>query len=268
MDLFEFEEAVKNGEITNFEPYMRKQKFDMHRTILAENGIEVERIIKRDGNQVIVNLIEKGLETHRYKEWKNHPSVNVREALAQQGFYHDLYINDKSVRVRTAVINKDNKQGLKRMHNASDRFSIRRQLISQTNPDIEVLNVYLDTITESELKNYEAQNQIEALKLKQQSLQMTPTIIEKTMAPHQLFKINNPLWMSAYTTVEIDNIIYAYNNIGVDYQQMSDCVKLIFDAHKKLTYPYSVNIMQTVRQQLNESNKYELKRTRTSRHQH
>lgn len=26
MDLFEFEEAVKNGEITDFEPYMRKQK--------------------------------------------------------------------------------------------------------------------------------------------------------------------------------------------------------------------------------------------------
>ena len=34
MDLFEFEEAVKNGEITDFEPYMRKQKFDMHRTVL------------------------------------------------------------------------------------------------------------------------------------------------------------------------------------------------------------------------------------------
>jgi len=137
MDLFEFEEAVKNGEITDFEPYMRKQKFDMHRVVLARHGIEVDRIIKRDGTQVIIDLIENGLETERYEGWKNHPSVNVREALAEQGYYHDYYINDKSPRVRNAVINKDNRQGLKRIHNPSDRFFIRRQLIHQTNPDIE-----------------------------------------------------------------------------------------------------------------------------------
>ena len=67
MDLFEFEEAVKNGEINDFEPYMHKQKFDVRRKILAENSIEVDRIIKRDGNQVIVNLIEQGLATERYE---------------------------------------------------------------------------------------------------------------------------------------------------------------------------------------------------------
>jgi hypothetical protein len=67
MDLFEFQEAVKKGEINDFEPYMHKQKFDVRRKILAENGIEVDRIIKRDGNQVIVNLIEQGLATERYE---------------------------------------------------------------------------------------------------------------------------------------------------------------------------------------------------------
>lgn len=81
MDLNEFEQAIINGEITDFEPYMHKQKFDMHRTVLARYGIEVDRIIKRDGNQAVIDLIEKGLETERYEGWKNHPSVNVREAL-------------------------------------------------------------------------------------------------------------------------------------------------------------------------------------------
>mgnify|MGYP000862796321 CR=1 FL=1 len=250
MDLFEFEKAVKNGEITDFEPYMRKQKFDLHRAILAENGIEVERIIKRDGNQVIINLIEKGLETKRYKEWKHHPSQNVREALAAQGYYHDLYITDKSPRVRNAVINKNNRQGLKRMHNSSDRFTIRQQLIKQTNPDLDLLNTYLNTITNAELQNYECRTQIEALKLKQQSLQIVPTTIEKTMTPYQLFEIKNPLWMAMYTSEEINNIIYAYDHIGENYQQMTNCIKLIFETHKQLTYPYSVNIIETVRQQL------------------
>jgi hypothetical protein len=252
MDLFEFEEAVKNGEITDFEPYMRKQKFDMHRAVLARYGIEVDRIIKRDGNQVVIDLIEQGLETERYEGWKNHPSVNVREALAEQGYYHDYYINDKSLRVRNAVIKKDNRQGLKRMHNPSDRFFIRRQLIHQTNPDIEVLTTYLDTVTQSELKNYEARNEIEMLKLKQKSLQITPTTIEKTMAPHQLFEANNPLWMTEYTAEEIDNIIYSYEHIGEEYQQEPDCVKLIFEVHKQLMYGYAVHIIEIVRKRLDE----------------
>ena len=143
---------------------MRKQKFDMHRAVLARQGIEVDRIIKRDGTQVFVELIEKGLETERYEGWKNHPSVNVREALAEQGYYHDHYINDKSLQVRNAVINKDNRQGLKRMHNPSDHFFIRRQLIQQTNPEIEVLTTYEDPVTQSELKKYEARNEIKMLK--------------------------------------------------------------------------------------------------------
>lgn len=252
MDLFEFEEAVKNGEITDFEPYMRKQKFDMHRTVLARHGIEVDRIIKRDGTQVIIDLIENGLETERYEGWKNHPSVNVRETLAEQGYYHDYYINDKSPRVRNAVIKKDNRQGLKRMHNPSDRFFIRRQLIHQTRPDIEVLTVYLDTVTQSELKNYEARNEIKMLKLKQKSLQITPTTIEKTMAPHQLFEANNPLWMTEYTAEEIDNIIYSYEHIGEEYQQEPDCVKLIFDIHKQLMHGYAVHIVEIVRKRLDE----------------
>lgn len=252
MDLFEFEEAIINGEITDFEPYMRKQKFDMHRIVLARLGIEVDRIIKRDGTQIIIDLIENGLETERYEGWKNHPSVNVREALAEEGYYHDLYINDKSPRVRNAVINKDNRQGLKRLHNSSDRFSIRRQLVHQTNPDIDVLNMYLDTVTQSELKNYEARNEIEVLTLKQKSLQITPTTIEKTMAPHQLFEANNPLWMTEYTAEEIDNIIYSYEHIGEEYQQEPDCVKLIFEVHSQLAYPYAVHIVDQVRQQLDE----------------
>lgn len=81
---------------------------------------------------------------------------------------------------------------------------------------------------------------------------MTPTTIEKTMTPHQLFEANNPLWMTEYTAEEIDNIIYSYEHIGEEYQQEPDCVKLIFEAHKQLMYPYAVHIVDMVRQQLDE----------------
>ena len=81
---------------------------------------------------------------------------------------------------------------------------------------------------------------------------MTPTTIEKTMTPYQLFEVDNPLWMSEYTAEEIDNIIYSYEHIGEEYQQKPDCVKLIFDVHKQLMYPYAVHIVERVRQQLDE----------------
>lgn len=179
MNLFEFQEAVKKGEITDFEPYMHKQKFDVRRKILAKNGIEVDRIIKRDGNQVIVNLIEQGLATERYESWKNHPSKHVREALAKQGYYPDLYINDKSPDVRKHIIYQYPKQSLKRMHNHNDRFAIRWELVREPNPNLEVLSAFLETVTKSELKEAFALNDIEALRLKHQALITNPSLSKR-----------------------------------------------------------------------------------------
>lgn len=179
MDLFEFTQAIKNGQITDFEPYMHKQKFDMHRMILAENGIEIDRIIKRDGNRVIINLIEQGLEAERYDDWKNHHNYKVRYALAEKGYYPDLYINDKSPDVRREVIRQYPKQSLKRMHNHNDRYNIRYNLVRENNPDLEVLSTFLETVKKSELKETFVQNEIQALRIKHQALTTVPTAIEK-----------------------------------------------------------------------------------------
>lgn len=243
MDLFEFEEAVKNGEITDFEPYMRKQKFDMHRSVLARHGIEVDRIIKRDGHQVIVNLIEKGLKTDRYDNWKNHHNDKVRYALAEKGYYPDLYINDKSPDVRREVIRQRPKQSLKRMNNHNDRFAIRWNLVRETNPDLEVLGTYLETVTKSELTETFAINDIEALKLKREALITHPSPIEKTMEPYQLFEINSPLWALSYTAIEVFNITHTYNELEPEYKQMDDCIKVLFEVEGQLVNGYPHNIL-------------------------
>ena len=214
MNLFEFEKAVKNGTITNFEPYMRKQKFDVRRKILAENGIEVDRIIKRDGNQIIVNLIEQGLATERYESWKNHPSKHVREALAKQGYYPDLYINDKSPNVRKHIIYQYLKQSLKRMHNHNDRFAIRWELVREPNPDLEVLSAFLETVTKSELKEAFAQDDINSLRIKHQALITNPSPIEKTMAPYQLYASNSPLWAIELDALSIESFLDIEKNKG------------------------------------------------------
>ena len=53
MDLFEFEEAVKNG-------------------------IETDRVAIMDGYNTIVDIINEGLLEERYEEWKRHPRAGVR----------------------------------------------------------------------------------------------------------------------------------------------------------------------------------------------
>lgn len=247
MDLFEFQEAVKKGEINDFEPYMHKQKFDVHRKILAENGIEVDRIIKRDGNQVIVNLIEQGLATERYESWKNHPSKHVREALAKQGYYPDLYINDKSPDVRKHIIYQYPKQSLKRMHN-------RWELVREPNPDLEVLSTFLETVTKSELKETFAQDDINSLRIKHQALTYNPSSIEKTMAPYQLFEIHNPLWTLHYTAIAVFNITNAYDELEPEYKQMDNCVKLMFEIKDQLINAHASNLRAALRRRLGERN--------------
>lgn len=254
MDLSEFEEAVKKGEITDFEPYMHKQEFDLHRMILAKNGIEVDRIIKRDGNNVIVSLIKKGLETERYENWKNHPDMRIRHALAQAGYYPDIYINDKSPEIRSVIISKDIQQGLKRMHNRNDRYSIRWDLIREPNPDLDVLTAFLETVTKYELTNSVAKNEIKALRLKHQALIANPSPIEKTMAPYQLFETNNPLWTLSRTAIDVEQTIDAYDKLEPEYKQMNGCIKLMFEIKEQLINTHAPNIRAELRRQLNERN--------------
>lgn len=252
MDLFEFEEAVKSGKITDVGPYMHKQDFDLHRMILAENGIEVDRIIKRDGKQVIVNLIEKGLATERYEDWKNHYSSDIRYALAEKGYYPDLYINDKSPDVRREVIRQYPKQSLKRMHNYNDRYNIRWNLVRETNPDLEVLSTFLESVTKSEMTEVFAQNDIQALRVKHKALTANPSSIEKTMEPYQLFEIHSPLWALPYTAIEVFNITRTYDELEPEYKQWEGCIKVLFDVQGKLINGYPHNIRVELRRQLRE----------------
>ena len=53
---------------------------------------------------------------------------------------------------------------------------------------LKVIETYLDTVNE-----YVPEDNTE-LELKYQAMKMTPTTIEKTMTPQQLFAAQNPLW--------------------------------------------------------------------------
>lgn len=79
---------------------------------------------------------------------------------------------------------------------------------------MEVLSTFLETITKSELKEAFAQNDIQALQLKHKALTTVPSAIEKTMAPYQLYAMNNPLWAVGLSALKIETFLDLERNTG------------------------------------------------------
>lgn len=215
MDLNEFERQVLAGEITDFRPYFTKpyDKEQMEqRYILAKNGVGTDRVSEMDGYNTIVDIINEGLLPERYEEWKHYPRAGVRQALADNGYFWDYFINDEDPYIRQSIIETDLRLGLQRLDNDEDRDVIRRVLEKQSNDelDLDILKAYLEAAKEYGDTNiaYVYPN----LKLKYDALTTMPTTIEKTMTPAQLYASNNPLWARDYTAEQIRWILTRLRN--------------------------------------------------------
>lgn len=197
MNLKEFERKVLAGEITDFEPYFEKpyDKTQLEqRYILAKNGIETDRVAIMDGYNTIMDIINDGLLEERYEEWKHYPRVGVRQALADNGYFWDYFINDEDPYIRQSIIETDLRLGLQRLDNDEDRQVVQTELLQKTNNELEldILKAYLDA--EKEYGDTEENLAYQALALKYKALIAMPSTIEKTMNPAQLYASDSPLW--------------------------------------------------------------------------
>ena len=215
MDLKEFERKVLAGEITDFEPYFLEQ-YDSNQTdqydqmdrryILAKNGIETDRVATMDGYNIIMDIINEGLLPERYEEWKHYPRAGVRQALADNGYFWDYFINDEDPYIRQSIIETDLRLGLQRLDDDEDRQIIQTTLLQKTNDELEldILKAYIEAE-----KEYLAH---QALALKYEALTTVPSTIEKTMTPAQLFAVESPLWALDYEPDKIKQMINHLQN--------------------------------------------------------
>lgn len=249
MDLKKFERAVIAGEITDFEPYFENGSLNYHlRYVLAKNGIEVDRIIEMDGSGTILGFIKDKVHVDRYKEWKDHPLVDIRKELARDGYFQDDFINDPNVKVREAVIENDMHQGLKRLHDKDDMQNIKFVLENSVNPDVELLSAYIDVTTQTNT-SYPSP----ALKLKLKGMCHVPTAIEKTMSEEQLFETGCPLWTKPYTANHVLNVIVAQRNLTK--QGYTNFNKALFEVLKESEYTFHKESLEELTiKKLNERN--------------
>ena len=215
MDLKEFERQVLAGEITDFEPYFKGQwDHDQReqRYILAKNGIETDRVAIMDGYNTIVDIINEGLLEERYEEWKRHPRAGVRQALVDNGYFWDYFINDEGPYIRQYIIEKNLRLGLERLDNDKDRQIVQLQLLQKTNDELEldILKTYIDA--EKEYGDVEENIAYQAIALKYEALTTVPTIIEKTMTHAQLYASDSPLWALNYNPDMIKQMLNHLRN--------------------------------------------------------
>ena len=213
MDLKEFERQVLAGEITDFEPYFEDKELNYHlRYVLAKLGIEVDRIVDMDGPGTILGFIKDKVHIDRYEEWKNHPNVTIRQALARAGYFQDEYFDDPDERVRAIVIQNNVRKALTRIRNDNDLMRIKWSLETIVELDIDILSVYIDKQKQQNRKYRYDDNddsQLQASQLKLDAMSHIPTALEKTMNEVQLFESGCPLWVKPYTLRQIYKILVA-----------------------------------------------------------
>ena len=181
----EFEQAVINGQITDYRPYV-------------ENGTFHEN---RNHKQI---CIEYGVAQELYPEWaqSNDPDKYdnwIQLLLAENGYCLNILSESEDEDVLSAVLNHDLNYALDDRVLTNYRHLVHDALMSAKDIPIEVLNTYLET------KDYTDEDDL-PLELKQKAITHTPTTIEKTMTPAQLYASNNPLWALDFTSYDINKL--------------------------------------------------------------
>lgn len=187
MDIFEFEEAIIKGEITDFRPYV-------------EHGTFYEN---RDRKAL---CIEFGVAQELYPEWaqSDDPDLHddwIRLKLAEKGYCLDVLSESDAEDILTEVLKHDLNYALDENDGMMIyyRHLVYDALMEAENIPFKVIKKYFETKDDNDDDS--------ALELKYQAMQMTPTVIEKTMTPMQLFAAQNPLWALNLTGEQIKQVL-------------------------------------------------------------
>lgn len=174
--LEEFTQKVEAGDITDFEPWFEEPDTDTLQTL----------------KQI---CIRRGVYQDAYIDWALDDSDTwSQQMLASNGYCLDVLIYAENAYVREVVLKNDIRLALEPNVMEANLGIVRTLVMAMTDPDRDVLDTFIQTGGEFK-DGYDC----EALRQKQAAYKLTPTTIEKTMTPLQLFKADNLLWTLPYS---------------------------------------------------------------------
>lgn len=241
-ELNDFIQALNEGTITDFTKYLKKSPV-LYRKLMAERGIEVDALVAKGEPTVLEILIQRGHATEYYETWKTHPKDRVRSALAEHEYWPEFFINDKRSKVREAVA-KANPDYIPHILNRTEsEWYCALQLIKY-DPDIkpEIVKIFLETDSPYK-KRYPTM--IEAIELRYKAQTKTPTLLEATMSPYELFITGNPLWVKDVPIEVADRILGGYY-YAKEKKQMDQFKSIFGELCQALTWIECTRILERV----------------------
>lgn len=182
------------------------------RILMASKGENIEALIAKNEPEVIAKLIDYEYAKDHYEEWKTHEHGNVRYALACLGLFPEIYINDKNPKIREAVVRHHNEYCGKLLARNKKRHWEFVCAIINTRTDLKYVKEFLDAKVPKAVNK----NKLRAIRLYYAAKTTEPSMIEKTMSPTQLFRINSPFWVTGLTITHIRNILELYTQVEPD----------------------------------------------------
>lgn len=198
-----FKEKFAKGEIHDFKPWMENGPKGI-RYVMANNGIEVEELLKDDDHGVIHRLIEHGYAKEHWETWKDHPYSAVRQSLALQGMWPEHYLNDPDEYVRACVIQHYPEYALQGLERSPIEWDTAEDVISHDpNVPLATVETFMQTQDHRVYMREAYALKAKALKIKNIST------LERTMSVKALYDAGNPLWARTISIQAIDNILEA-----------------------------------------------------------
>lgn len=198
-----FKDKLTKGEIHDYKPWMENGPRGI-RYVMANNGIEVEELLKDNNHEIIHRLIEHGYAKEHWETWKDHLYSAVRQSLALKGLWPEHYLKDPDKHVRACVIVSHPEYALQGLERSSAEWEAAEDVIRHDpKVPLETVETFIRT---QDHRVY--MREAYALKAKALKLQNLSTL-ERTMSVKALYDAGNPLWAQTISIQAIDNILEA-----------------------------------------------------------
>lgn len=207
--LTELKEELKAGLLIDVDYYVETGTNEIHAELIR-NGLGIEQLSTTDGIEPIIELIRGGYAKERYDELKDHTDSRVRIALAEKGFYPEIFVNDKHDGVRGTVVVAHPEYFEQIIPNANTKalVVVARRFYNQRHINAEHLKIYLERIKCFPRGLGLSSGFIEALQLKYEAVMTPAPILTKTMDELSLYKLGDVHWVSNLTPEMVKDILY------------------------------------------------------------
>lgn len=157
---------------------------------IASRGDHLEELIAEADPPIIAGLINKGLATEHYDEWKTSEHPEIQHAFA---------VTDLEYCKQLLALN------------SLDHWNfVCNQIDETTNTDC------IKIVLEAPVPNGIDQRKLQAIRIMYKAKTSQPSPIEKTMSLPQLFQSQSPFWANNLTLNRIESILDLYDTIKSD----------------------------------------------------